>query len=197
MTMWLVVAVTGYALGAIPFAYLVARWYAGIDVRDVGSGNVGAANVLRQTGWSVGLVVLALDMGKGALAAWLGDSLGGNGLAAVGAVAAVVGHVHPIWLGFKGGKGAATAAGAFFVLAPEPAMGAVIAFAAIVWLTRYVSLASIVAAVLLPCLAAAMAESPVVIVTSVIVGVIVLVHHRDNLARLRAGTERRLGSSQP
>lgn len=193
MIAWLAVIAGGYVLGAVPFAYLVARWYAGIDVRTVGSGNVGAANVLRHTGWSVGLTVLALDMGKGALAAWLGGWLGGTPLAAAGAVAAVVGHVHPIWLRFEGGKGVATAAGAFLVLAPQAALGAVIAFAAIVWLTRYVSLASIVAAVLLPCLAAVTDEPAGTVASGIAVGGIILVHHRDNLARLRAGTERKLG----
>ena len=119
--------------------------------------------------------------------------LGRPPLAAVGAVAAVVGHVYPVWLRFAGGKGVATAAGAFLVLAPDAALGAIIAFAAIVWLTRYVSLASMVAAVLLPCLAAVTDESAVTVIAGIVVGGIILAHHRENLARLRAGTERKLG----
>jgi glycerol-3-phosphate acyltransferase PlsY len=191
--MWTLAALIGYALGSVPFAYLGARWFAGIDIRQTGSGNVGAANVLRNTRWSVGLAVLALDMGKGALAAWVGERLGGPAGAAIGAVASVVGHVYPIWLGFVGGKGVATGAGAFLWLAPQAALGTIVAFAVIVWRTSYVSLASMVAAILLPILAAFTDETATVVAAGAAVGAIVLFRHRENLARLRAGTERRLG----
>ena len=197
MTTWVLVALGGYLLGSLPFAYVVARWAAGIDIRHAGSGNVGAANVLRNTRWSVGLTVLALDMGKGALAAWLGQSLAGPAGAAVGAVASVLGHVHPVWLGFSGGKGVATGAGAFLVLAPHSALGTIVAFAVIVWRTRFVSLASMVAAVLLPLLALFTDEGAPAVLAGIVVGGIVLFHHRDNVGRLRAGTERRLGQPTP
>jgi glycerol-3-phosphate acyltransferase PlsY len=190
---WTLAAVAGYGCGAVPFAYVVGRWIGGVDVRRIGSGNVGAANVLRHTSWPVGLAVLALDMGKGALAAWLGERLGGPAGASIGAIAAVIGHVYPVWLGFAGGKGVATGAGAFLFLVPQAAIGAIVAFVVIVWRTRYVSLASMAAAVLLPALAAFTDEGVPMVVAAAVVGAIVLFCHRDNLARLRAGTERRLG----
>jgi glycerol-3-phosphate acyltransferase PlsY len=193
VTWWTLAAAAGYVLGAVPFAFIVGQWLGGVDVRQVGSGNVGAANVLRHTSWPVGLAVLAMDMGKGAAAAWLGEWLGGPPGAMVGAVAAVIGHVYPVWLGFAGGKGVATGAGAFLVLAPQAAIGAIVAFVVIVWRTRYVSLASMAAAVLLPALAAFTDEGASMVGAAAVVGAVVLFCHRDNFARLRAGTERRLG----
>jgi glycerol-3-phosphate acyltransferase PlsY len=192
---WALAAVLGYSLGSVPFAYLAGRWFAGIDLRHIGSGNVGATNVLRHTRWSVGLGVLALDLGKGAMAAWAGAALGGREGALIGAVAAVLGHAYPFWLRFEGGKGVATGAGAFLVLAPQAALGVIVAFVLVLWRTRYVSLASMVAAVLLPALAAFTDEPAVVVVAGAVVGALVLFRHRDNLARLRAGTERRLGGT--
>jgi glycerol-3-phosphate acyltransferase PlsY len=190
---WTIVALVGYALGAVPFAYLAARLDAGIDIRHAGSGNVGAANVLRSTRWSVGLTVLVLDLGKGAAAAWVGERLAGPAGAAVGGVAAVIGHVYPVWLSFVGGKGVATAIGAFLYLAPEAALGALVAFAVIVWRTRYVSLGSMVAAVLLPLLALFTDRPATVVATGAATGALILFRHRDNLVRLRTGTERRFG----
>lgn len=190
---WTLAALVGYALGAIPFAYLAGRLDAGIDIRHAGSGNVGAANVLRSTRWSVGLAVLALDLGKGAAAAWAGERLAGTAGAAVGSVAAVVGHVYPVWLTFVGGKGVATAIGSFLYLAPESALGAMVAFAVIVWRTRYVSLGSMIAAVLLPLLALFTDKPATVVATGAAIGALILFRHRDNLMRLRTGTERRFG----
>jgi glycerol-3-phosphate acyltransferase PlsY len=189
---WLLPAAIGYVLGAVPFAYVAGRWFAGVDVRQVGSGNVGAANVLRHTRWSVGLTVLALDMGKGALAAWAGAALGGHEGAVAGAIAAVTGHVYPVWLRFAGGKGVATAAGAFMFLSPPAALGAIAAFAVILWRTRYVSLASMAGALLLPVLAAFTDEPWPTVIAGTAAAALVLFKHRDNLGRLRDGTERRL-----
>src|SRR3954466_11184617 len=140
----------GYAMGSVPFAFLLAR-RAGIDVRVAGSGNVGAANVLRTSGLPLGVTVMALDIIKGAatlLAAYAaGASL--HSMAAAGA-AAVVGHIYPVWLRFHGGKGVAVAAGVFSVLAPLATAVAASLFLVTVWTTRYVSLGSVAATLALP-----------------------------------------------
>lgn len=191
---WLIAAGVGYLLGSVPFALLAGRLAGGVDLRTTGSGNVGATNLLRSTRWSVALAVLALDIGKGALAVALGDWLGGPPTAGIVAgLAAVVGHVYPVWLRFKGGKGVATAAGMSLVLAPALALGAIVAFVAIVWRTRFVSLGSMSAAVLLPVLALATGEPWPTLGATAAAAALILVAHRDNLRRLRSGTERRLG----
>src|SRR4026208_853722 len=140
----------GYLGGSVPFAFLLAR-RAGIDVRFAGSGNVGAANVLRTTGTGRGVAVMALDVAKGALAVWRPPfSPAGAATTAVAGTAAVVGHIYPVWLRFHGGKGVAVAAGVFAVLTPSATALAAGLFLVIVWLTRYVSLGSIAATVALP-----------------------------------------------
>jgi glycerol-3-phosphate acyltransferase PlsY len=183
----------GYALGSVPFAFLVAR-RAGIDVRVAGSGNVGAANVLRTTGTPLGVAVMALDIAKGAAAvffAYLGAGTIAS-MAAAGA-AAIVGHIYPVWLRFHGGKGVAVAAGAFAVLAPVAAATALMAFLATVWATRIVSLGSVVATVTLPP-AAWLAGSPRAVVIAAAGGAaLILFRHRANLRRIVRGTERRVG----
>lgn len=208
---WVLAAVTGYLVGALPVAYLLGRALAGEDLRRVGSGNLGATNVLRRLGWRAGLVTLVLDVAKGAVAVWAGTWIGGrfgppassaeeifgpevtSVTAAVAGLAAVFGHVFPVWLGFSGGKGVATAAGAFAVLAPMATLGATVVFAAVVWRTGYVSLGSITAAVLLPVLAFAGDLTWPVAVAACVAAGLVVVRHRDNVRRLRAGRERRLG----
>lgn len=190
---WFVI-LCGYLLGSIPFAFLLARRRGGVDVRMSGSGNVGAANVLRLTTTSLGLLVLVLDIAKGSTAVWLARVAGGSGtiLAAAG-VAAVLGHMHPIWLRFRGGKGVAVACGVFSMLAPAVTGLAVVIFAAVVWATRYVSLGSVVATVTVPPAAWLGGAPPAVVVAASITAVMVVYSHRANLARLRSGTERRIG----
>src|SRR4026208_1393282 len=140
----------GYLGGSVPFAFLLAR-RAGIDVRVAGSGNVGAANVLRTTGTSRALMVMSLDVAKEAAAVPLANLVaGGVGIAALTGAAAIVGHIYPVWLRFHGGKGVAVAAGVFAVLTPSATALAAGLFLVIVWLTRYVSLGSIAATVALP-----------------------------------------------
>lgn len=206
-------AVAGYLLGSIPFAYVLARATTGEDLRRVGSGNVGAANVLRRTGWGPGLAALALDAGKGAAAVWVGTRLAMaagvpgatgatavdpvTGTAVVAGVAAVIGHVYPVWLGFEGGKGVATAAGVFAVLSPVTLLGAAIAFLVIVWRTRYVSLGSIAGAVLVPLLTIVEDAPWPVWLGACVTSALVLFKHRENLARLRGGREHRLGEERP
>ncbi len=184
----------GYAVGSVPFAYLLAR-RAGVDVRVAGSGNVGAANVLRTSGTPLGLTVMILDIGKGAasvLAAYAGAG-SHNSMAAAGA-AAVVGHIYPIWLRFHGGKGVAVAAGVFSVLAPLAAMLAAAVFFTTVWLTRVVSLGSMVATVTLPSVAWLTGAPSPVVAAAIGTGILILFRHRANLRRIAAGTERRVGA---
>jgi glycerol-3-phosphate acyltransferase PlsY len=183
----------GYAIGSVPFAYLVAR-RAGIDVRVAGSGNVGAANVLRTTGTPLGVMVMSLDIAKG-VAAVLFAHLGAGTLASMAAAgaAAIVGHIYPVWLRFHGGKGVAVAAGVFAVLAPVAAAVAAAVFLATVWATRLVSLGSVVATVTLPS-AALLAGSPrSVVIAAAGACALILFRHRDNLRRILRGTERRVG----
>jgi glycerol-3-phosphate acyltransferase PlsY len=189
--MWQVLV--GYLAGSVPFAYLLAR-RAGIDVRSAGSGNVGAANVLRTTGTGRAIAVMTLDVGKGALAVAIA-SLTNSGATwtALAAAAAVVGHVYPVRLRFRGGKGVAVAAGVFAVLTPLATAAATVLFLVIVWTTRYVSLGSIAATLALPPAAWLTGEPAAVVVVAAATGVLILFRHRGNIRRLFAGTERRMG----
>lgn len=184
----------GYAVGSLPIGYVLARLMRGVDLRHVGSGNVGAANVYRATGLGFALVVMALDMTKGATSVVLASRLaGGSAAPAAAAVAAVLGHVYPVWLRFRGGKGVATAAGAFVVLAPLATLLASFAFVSAIWMTRYVSLGSLIATATLPALAWGTDAPFPVLVGGVIAALVIIERHRGNLARLQAGTERRIG----
>ena len=146
LTMPLLVVSIGYLAGSIPFAFLAGRYFRGVDIRRIGSGNVGAANVLRSTGALTAVVVMLLDAAKGAGAVLFAQRLAsGDAAPAAAGIAAVVGHVYPLWLRFRGGKGVATAAGAFAVLTPLALAPAAAIFVATVWATRFISLGSIVA----------------------------------------------------
>ena len=137
-----------YLIGGIPFGYLLVRWRTGGDVRMQGSGNIGATNVLRTTGKVLGMVTLLLDIGKGALAVWLMDwATEGNALwTSLAALAVIVGHAFPVFLKFQGGKAVASFVGAFLYLTPAPLFAIVILFVAVLGMTKYVSLASMVGA---------------------------------------------------
>jgi glycerol-3-phosphate acyltransferase PlsY len=183
----------GYLAGSVPFAFLLAR-RAGIDVRFAGSGNVGAANVMRTTGTRRAILVMSLDVAKGALAVALALVVhAGVTLTALAAAAAVVGHIYPVWLRFHGGKGVAVAAGVFAVLTPIATALAAGLFLVIVWLTRYVSLGSIAATVALPPAAWITGEPIAVVLAAAGSGGLILFRHRGNIRRLREGTERRMG----
>ena len=188
-----ILVLAGYLIGAIPFALLLARRMGGTDVRRVGSGNVGAANVLRVASVPVAVSVMALDAGKGCAAVLLARSLGApEATVAAVAGAAVAGHVFPVWLRFRGGKGVATAGGVFAVLAPAATALAAAAFIGIVWLTCYVSLGSMVAAVVLAAAVHFTGEGAPVVACAAAVAVLVLYRHRGNMARLHQGSERRI-----
>jgi glycerol-3-phosphate acyltransferase PlsY len=153
------IAVCSYLLGSIPFGYILVRVFQGIDVRSIGSGNIGATNVARTGGKGLAIATLALDVFKGWLPVFLVLTLPGipasspaqlHTLATFAALVAVLGHMFPVWLGFKGGKGVATGLGVFLALAPKVVLIPVVLFLAIVVLTRYVSLGSILAAATFP-----------------------------------------------
>ena len=190
--MWPIVL--AYLAGSVPFAYLLAL-RAGVDVRVAGSRNVGAANVLRTTGTWRGVVAMGLDVAKGALAVLLASvANAGLPLTAVAAAAAVVGHVYPVWLRFHGGKGVAVAAGVFAMLTPLATAAAAVLFVLVVWGTRYVSLGSIAATLALPPAAWLAGEPRAIVASAAGTGLLILFRHRDNIRRLCAGTERRMGA---
>lgn len=184
----------GYLLGSIPFAFLLSRRWSGLDIRRSGSGNVGAANVLRTSGVAAALTVMVLDMAKGAGSVIVVQRLSGTDAApAAAGLAAIVGHIYPVWLRFRGGKGVATACGVFSILTPVALAPAVALFVVTVWITRYVSLGSLVATVVLGPLAYAFHAPDVVVATAAAAAAVIVFRHRSNLRRLAAGTERRIG----
>jgi glycerol-3-phosphate acyltransferase PlsY len=181
-----------YLIGSIPFSYLVAR-RAGVDLRQVGSGNVGATNVMRSAGRKAGILAFLLDASKGAVAALLAGRLSpGDVLPPLAAACAVLGHMYPVWLGFRGGKGVATGAGAFLPLAPLATLFALLAFAVTLVSVRYVSIASLLGAVALVVTAFVSGAPPPVAWTAAGLTALIVWKHRGNLQRIRAGTENRL-----
>jgi glycerol-3-phosphate acyltransferase PlsY len=195
MNSWLVL-LAAYLLGAIPFGYLIVRLTQGRDIRQAGSGNIGATNVTRQAGLLAGILTLLLDAGKGYLAVWLaGQWTEGDVLwMAAAAVGAVVGHCFTVFLRFEGGRGVATGAGAFFAISPAAVLAAAGVFMAVVVFWRYVSLGSIVAAGTLPLLtyvlyAPGYAPPLAVSLATTAAAILIIWKHRPNLKRLAAGTE--------
>lgn len=194
-----------YLLGAVPFSYLVVRWLRRTDVRTVGSGNVGATNTLRAAGRAAGLTVLLLDLAKGLTPVLVARQLGESAaIQGVTAAAAVLGHVFPVYLGFRGGKGVATAAGAFLGLSPPTLAASAAVFAAILAWKGWVSLASIGAAAayapLLYALGAAgwtHAPDPSLLATCLAISVLVIARHQANLRRLWRGEEPKLWAGRP
>lgn len=194
----------GYALGSVPSGYLVAR-ARGMDLRRVGSGNIGATNAFRVLGWGPGAVVLVADVLKGYLACTAGSSLWCSWLSrmsigvsdptaaqVLAGVGAVLGHTYTCWLGFRGGKGIATSAGVFMALAPLALAVALLGWLVVLLWFRYVSLASISAAVFLTAAMWLTQDHALLVWATTVVGVIAVVRHRENLNRLWNGTEPRL-----
>ena len=184
-----------YLIGSVPFAWLLARRWGAADLRRVGSGNIGAANVLRASGVKAGVLVAVLDIAKGAVSVMLAARFGDNAAApAVAGLAAIVGHIYPVWLRFRGGKGVATACGVFSMLTPlavPPALGI---FVVTVWITKYISLGSVLASIALPPIAYALGSPAPAVAAAFAASVIIVFRHRANVLRLRAGTERRIGA---
>jgi acyl phosphate:glycerol-3-phosphate acyltransferase len=198
--------VAGYLLGSIPTGYLVGR-SKGVDIRAMGSGNIGATNVFRILGKPAGLLVLLADAAKGFVACWLASGVLA-GLMAPGAadpaslrdrlkivagVAAILGHNYTCWLRFKGGKGVATTAGVLLALFPGVFLAGLVVWLAVFGLGRYVSVASIAAALSLPCAAWALGVSPTLRWVAALLGALAIFKHRSNIQRLLKGTEPRVG----
>jgi len=182
-----------YLIGSIPFALILSRRWS-VDVRLVGSGNVGAANVMRASGVRAGVLVALLDMSKGAASVWIAQQVSGDAVTpALAGLAAIVGHIYPLWIRFRGGKGVATACGVFFILTPLAAPPALALFLAVVWLTKYISLGSLVASIALPPLAYVTGSATASVLAACGASAIIVFRHRSNVRRLWAGTERRIG----
>ncbi|MCS7314821.1 MAG: glycerol-3-phosphate 1-O-acyltransferase PlsY [Bryobacterales bacterium] len=181
-----------YLLGAIPFGYLMVKWCTGRDVRTMGSGNIGATNVLRTTGRLPGIVTLLLDVAKGYVAVMIAAQLGNDSpvLMSGAALAAMAGHGFPVFLRFRGGKAVATFLGAFLYLAPAAVLAALVVFVIVVWRTRYISMGSIVASGTFPLAVWLIVHPPwAVIGAAVASGAFIIWRHQENIRRLRAGTE--------
>jgi acyl phosphate:glycerol-3-phosphate acyltransferase len=189
----LIVAVAqAYLLGAIPFGYLFVRYTMGQDVRKLGSGNIGATNVHRTAGRKAGIVVLVLDIAKGFLAVYIAAKLtGGESLGlALAALAVMAGHAFPVFLGFRGGKAVASFIGAFLYIAPLALAAVLGVFVIVVALTKYISLASILSALLFP-LAVWLILHPdrTILVAASIAGLFIVYRHKANIVRLKQGKE--------
>jgi glycerol-3-phosphate acyltransferase PlsY len=200
------IIVAAYLLGSIPTGYLLMRFVRKQDIRTIGSGNIGATNVLRSGAKGLGAATFLFDVVKGVLAVLVGARLATVGFPpiplhnaeALAALCAVLGHMFPVWLGLRGGKGVATAFGVFLVLVPYAALGALAVFVVIFALSRIVSLASILAATAFPLFAwltAPWARNYLIMAIMGIISGLVLVKHQQNILRLMSGTEYRFGSS--
>lgn len=189
-----------YLLGSVPFSYLIVRCLRHQDVREVGSGNAGATNVMRAAGKGAAIVTLLLDVAKGAAPVLAAEALALPAeVGGAAALAAVAGHVFPLYLGFRGGKGVATAAGAYAALSPLALLATAAVFALVVAWRRIVSLASIVAALVFPpayWMLAGPDVSPWNLAATVTISLLVVVKHRANLRRLLEGREPTLGSGR-
>jgi len=205
-TTLIAIAAGSYLLGSIPFGYILVRIFQGVDVRSIGSGNIGATNVARTGGKGLAIATLLLDAFKGWLPVFLVLTLTvipasgpeqRNTLATLAALFAVLGHMFPVWLGFKGGKGVATGLGVFLALAPKAVLIALLLFLAIVVFTRYVSLGSIVAAAAFPVALWWMERDAFpasALAMCAAVALLVIFRHHQNIERLWAGTESRFGA---
>ena len=181
----------GYVLGSIPFGLLLTRFAGAGDIRKIGSGNIGATNVLRTGRKGLAIATLLADLLKGAIPVVLADYLMGHEASLIAGAGAILGHCFPAWLGFKGGKGVATAAGVVLAVTPLLMLFLIIVFVAIVWLTRFVSLGSIVVAGLAP-IVAYLAGAPLAALLYLLVAALVIGKHHANIGRLMRGQENRL-----
>ena len=190
MTLTLLI-IAAYLIGAIPTGVILTRLVGGEDIRKAGSGNIGATNVYRVAGRKLGIITLVGDCLKGViplLIAQQGFNLPAGGMALV-ALAAFIGHCYPVYLGFKGGKGVATALGIFLVLSPLSVLCLLVVFVLILWKWRYISLASISAAATVPFLVLWFESSFALFMATLLIAAIVIWKHRENIGRLRGGTE--------
>ncbi len=200
MNPWLLSIPLAYLLGSIPFGYLLVKIFRKQDIRATGSGNIGATNVARSGAKGLGILTLLLDCGKAYLAVKIAQHLAPDNfdLAVVAAVAAILGHVFPIWLGFRGGKGVASALGVFLALSPAAAGCTFAVFLIVFLITRYVSLASIIASACFPLFAFYFVRqrTPIVIAGFLFIPILIIVKHHENIRRLLTGTESRFGKKK-
>ena len=186
----IIVVVIAYLLGSIPFGYLIVRKTIGADIRETGSGGTGATNVSRRAGKAAGVLTLLLDAAMGSVAVLIAKTVSGDDwVIAVAAIAALAGHIFPVWLGFRGGKGVATGVGIFSVLAPISLLCAGVIFIAIVVTTRYVSLGSMIAAVLIPVFVWLQSGWQPVLPAAILAAALIVFAHRGNIKRLASRTE--------
>ena len=201
----LLIAAVSYLLGSVPVGYLLVRIFLKQDIRAIGSGNIGATNVLRSGRKGLGAATFLLDVLKGCSAIWLAAYIVSTfappipvqNMEALAAICAVLGHMFPVWLRFRGGKGVATGFGVFLVAAPWAALAAIGVFALVLLVSRYVSLASIAGAASFPVFAwllVTSARPPFFIAVQFAVALIIIAKHHQNIRRLFAGTESRLGA---
>ena len=210
----LLIAAAAYLLGSVPAGYLLVRLFRHQDIRSVGSGNIGATNALRAGGKGLGAVTFLLDMLKGCAAVWLGalawtllvhgaviaSTSSPRNFEALAALCAVLGHMFPVWLRFRGGKGVATGFGVFLVAAPWAALAAIAVFFIVLALSRYVSVASILGAASFPVFAWLLVRGThpaFFTAVEITVALLIIVKHYQNIRRLFAGTESRFGAKQP
>jgi glycerol-3-phosphate acyltransferase PlsY len=205
---YLVIVVVAYLLGSIPFGYVLVRLFRKEDIRSKGSGNIGATNVIRSGAKGLGALTFLLDALKGYIAVFAGawmlhipglQAVPQQNATALAALFALLGHLFPVWLGFKGGKGVATAFGVFMALAWLPALASLGVFIVALALSRYVSLASILASAAFPLFAFFIPHPaytmPLVVVTVIVPAIIIFKHHQ-NISRLLHGTEYRFGKTK-
>ena len=191
MIAFILYLILAYLIGAIPTGLLLTRLTGGGDIRSVGSGNIGATNVYRTAGRKLGILTLIGDALKGLLPVLVAATLlsyGDERLGAV-AIAAFIGHCYPVYIGFKGGKGVATALGIYLVLSPLAVLGAFLVFAGLLWKWRYVSLGSICAAASIPLLVYLVERSLPLLLATLVISSIVIIRHHSNISRLINGTE--------
>jgi acyl-phosphate glycerol 3-phosphate acyltransferase len=181
-----------YLIGAIPFGFLLVKWKTGGDIRASGSGNIGATNVVRTSGWKVGAATLALDIAKGYLAVWLAGQLtaGSEIWMPAAALAVMAGHAFPVFLRGRGGKAVASFTGAYLCLTPLPLAATAIVFVVMVAITRHISVGSVTGAAAFPLAVWLISHPPLPVTLAAFVsGVFIIYRHRENLERLHAGTE--------
>lgn len=195
--LYLILIAASYFIGAIPTGVILARAFAGRDIRQEGSGNIGATNVTRVLGKKVGALTLVGDLLKGFLPVWAGAAVTGSiGVACFMGLAAFLGHLFPIYLGFKGGKGVATALGVFLFLSPVVILIEVVIFAAAVANWKYVSLGSMLAAGTMPVFLYLLAKPMPVVLLSIIFAILIIKKHSSNIQRLLSGTENKIGQKK-
>lgn len=209
MTLYSLISILAYLLGSIPFGLILFRLFRKEDIRSIGSGNIGATNVIRSGAKGIGAATFVLDTLKGYVAVLLADTImhgSAHGIpalqnaAALAGIFAVLGHVFPVWLGFKGGKGVATALGVTLALSPLAALVALAVFIVTLLLSKYVSLASIFAVIVFPIFAIFVFGTHRTLLAQAVIyalPLIVILKHHKNIARLMQGTEYRFGKPKP